>query len=63
MHLSLGYGMHVEAGQPCKQLSLPNIQMPPMPGSQSAAAATGTGEGKEGREADENCWERGSEVS
>lgn len=41
----------IEAGQPRKQLSLPNIQVPPMTGSQAAAAATGTGKGKEGREA------------
>ena len=49
--------------KPARQLSLLNIQMPPMSGSQSPAAATGTGKGKEGREADENCWEGGSEVS
>lgn len=59
MHLSLGRGMHTDEGEPCKQLSPPNIQMPLMSGSQfAAAAAIGTGKGKEGREADENCWER-----
>lgn len=57
MHHTLepGCGIHMEAGQPCKQLSLPNIQTPPVSGSQSAVAATGTGKGKEGRKADEEC--------
>lgn len=60
MHLSLGCGTHVEAGQLCKQLSLTNIQVS---GHHSGAATPGTGKGKKGREADENCWERGSGVS
>jgi len=63
MHFSMGRGMHVEVGQPHKQLPLPNIQMPPLSGRQSAATATGIGKGKDSREADEDCRERERGVS